>query len=468
MADPPVGIPRFLRPWVERLVLLLVAGLLLQTWYCQGLIIPCQITGGSMAEGLLGVHREVVCADCGHRFVCGTESQPISGRAVCPNCGYAGNDLGRQPDLSGDRVLIHKAMFRLRPPRRWEVVAFASPHDSSKLAVKRAVGLPGEAVQILNGDVYVNGQIQRKTLRQQRALAVLVYDACCQPTLPPVLPPRWQNQEKGGRWGFSGGRCAHAAADDPGPIDWLTYSHWRRAAGEPGEVCAEPVADQCSYNQTSPRRVEDIHPVTDLMLSLRLVRTAGPGWLVVRATDGREEFQVWIEPEQNRYETLHNGKAIPSGRGALPRKTVGMLLELSLFDRQFLLAFDGRTVVTRPYDRSPDPPTPTCRPFGIGSRGLEVVLEDLRVYRDVYYTHPIGLDGRSGLQSIAHLGDSEYFVLGDNSPISEDSRTWPEGPAVAGKLLVGKPLLVVFPARRLDLGEWGIEVPDLQTIRYIR
>ena len=38
------------------------------------------------------------------------------------------------------------------------------------------------------------------------------------------------------------------------------------------------------------------------------------------------------------------------------------------------------------------------------------------------------------------LGPSEYFVLGDNAAISADSRTWPSGPSVDAKLLIGKPL----------------------------
>jgi signal peptidase I len=66
------------------------------------------------------------------------------------------------------------------------------------------------------------------------------------------------------------------------------------------------------------------------------------------------------------------------------------------------------------------------------------------------------------------LGANEYFVLGDNSPISEDSRTWKDDRFVSVKSLVGKPFVVIFPAHGISLGGWKIQVPDLTRIRYIR
>jgi signal peptidase I len=38
------------------------------------------------------------------------------------------------------------------------------------------------------------------------------------------------------------------------------------------------------------------------------------------------------------------------------------------------------------------------------------------------------------------LGESEYFVLGDHSSVSEDSRSWWHGPGLPAALLVGKAL----------------------------
>jgi len=459
-----------LRIWSERCVLVLLAAVVFRTWYIQGLVFPCQVVGGSMADTLLGLHREVVCGDCGHRFVCGSDVRRVSPRAVCPNCGHADNDLEGRADLPGDRLLIHKSLLQLRPPRRWEVVTFRHPLHAAAVHLKRVVGLPGESVRIRDGDVYIDGEIRRKTLAQQRAVAVLVYDADHPPLLDPAVPPRWQSKETAGQWGSASGRFAyHVLNSDKEAIDWLEYCHWRRAPGGKGGVREGPVTDVCGYNQTRPRRAEDLHPVADLMLSLRLLDAIGEGLLLIRITDGREEFLVRLNPQEKRYRVLRNDRPIPGAIGKLPSWTTGLLIEVSLCDRQLLLAFDGREAFPPwPYYPSERPLKPTSRPVAIGSQGLPVVLEELRVYRDVYYTDPIGLQGRWALEEPVKLESDQYFVLGDNSPISNDGRTWSEGPAISAKLLLGKPLLVHFHTRRIQLGGRFFQVPDLAKIRYIR
>jgi signal peptidase I len=454
--------PRWL---VERAVFVLVAVFLWQTWYLDGLFVPCQVTSGSMAGCLSGPHRRVVCEDCGYRFEVDAEVEPPPPRAVCPNCGYAGNDPAAYPRLPGDRVVLDKSVFRLRPPRRWEVAAFRHPRRAEETAVKRVVGLPGESVQVRDGDVYVEGQIQRKAYWEQKALAVLVHDANLAPSLLPAPPTRWEPE---GDWGAAGGRFAHPGVHDDEPIHWLVYRHWHRT-GPGGDQAREgPVTDVCGRHQPQPRREEDVHPVADLMLSLRVVQMTGSGSLIVRATDGREEFEVRFHPQKSRYEVLQNDRPVPAAQGKLPPWSRGLSVDVSLFDRQFLLAFDGRPAVVWPYDPSERPLRPTSRPFAVGARGLWVVVEDLKVYRDVYYTRPRGFEARPGLAEPIPLGPDEYYVLGDFSAISEDSRNWAGPPGVPERLLVGKPLVVIFPATQIEVGNRAVQVPDLSRIRYIR
>jgi signal peptidase I len=47
--------------------------------------------------------------------------------------------------------------FAIHPPKRGEVIVFRFPEDPSKDFVKRVIGLPGEAVELRNGTVYVDG-----------------------------------------------------------------------------------------------------------------------------------------------------------------------------------------------------------------------------------------------------------------------------------------------------------------------
>ena len=75
--------------------------------------------------------------------------------------------------------------------------------------------------------------------------------------------------------------------------------------------------------------------------------------------------------------------------------------------------------------------------------------KDVRIWRDVYYTRPRGTNTPWGFDAPYQLSGEEYFVLGDNSDVSDDSRTWAAGPAVPAALIYGKPLVL-----RLGRRDW--------------
>lgn len=52
----------------------------------------------------------------------------------------------------------HIKLFNLRTPRRGEVVVFPYPVDMRRDFVKRVIGLPGDTLQIINKQVYINGK----------------------------------------------------------------------------------------------------------------------------------------------------------------------------------------------------------------------------------------------------------------------------------------------------------------------
>jgi hypothetical protein len=123
------------------------------------------------------------------------------------------------------------------------------------------------------------------------------------------------------------------------------------------------------------------------------------------------------------------------------------------------------------FSPSPTPFHPTSRPLAIGSQGLGIEVWDLKLYRDIYYT-PLRGAPPGGAERFAQtpqyrLGADEYFVLGDNSPQSSDSRERFDAPGIPRKLLIGKPFMVYFPGRLVGVGG-GFQVPDPARIRYIR
>jgi signal peptidase I len=431
----------------------------MQTWLIDGLVIPYQVAGSSMAETLLGVHRDVVCGDCGCPFSCGTDRWPAALRAVCPNCGYAANDLESLPDIGGDYVLIDRTAFSIRPPRRWEVVAFRRSSQADQIVVKRVVGLPGESIEIRHGDVYADGRLLRKNLAQQRALAVLVHDADFQPRRGPPRPRRWRAERSDTHWTAAGGGFTHAAGANDTPIDWIIYHHGRQL----------PVTDLSGYNPSQPRREEDVHPVSDLMLSFRLGYVSGRGTFRVRTSDGRDRFEVWLtfDGDQPRYRVFRNDRLLPGAGGKISAAGGNWLVEVSLVDQQFLLALDGQTLVAWPYARPGPPQLPTSCPLALGVQGLHVSVGGLRIYRDVYYTDPMAARGPGQNTPPVCSGAGQYYVLGDNSPVSEDSRQWSHGGEVDAKLFVGKPLVAITPARLSLGGWWHFQVPNPAQIRYI-
>lgn len=71
--------------------------------------------------------------------------------------------------LEGDRVLVTKFAYGIRnplnnkvwietgQPERWDVIIFIYPEDPDKDFVKRVVGLPGETISMVNGELFING-----------------------------------------------------------------------------------------------------------------------------------------------------------------------------------------------------------------------------------------------------------------------------------------------------------------------
>ncbi|MCL2407244.1 MAG: signal peptidase I [Defluviitaleaceae bacterium] len=59
----------------------------------------------------------------------------------------------------GSRVVAFRWSYLFNEPQRGDVIVFRFHMDESLDYVKRVIGLPGETVQIVDGRVYINGEV---------------------------------------------------------------------------------------------------------------------------------------------------------------------------------------------------------------------------------------------------------------------------------------------------------------------
>ena len=555
------------RSLVEAFVSLFVAVLLFRTFAAEGYM----ISTGSMAPTLLGYHKRVVCPTCGITFPFGTaydtDDDPDANavitsrsRALCPNCGQHGIDVSDVPRNHGDQLLVNKQSFTFSQPNRWEIVVFRNPAKPTEAYVKRVVGLPGERIQIVGGDVVIDGQIARKNLAQQIATRILVHSHQFRPPNDVDCQPHWEaisleassgDRAKASSWVGSKStfsfRGSQVRRPDKIPVSWVEYHHWLRAGGHhdtsvplelwpediergsvpniglrfeprthelsvtgalPADIARDlmelsddsdfrdavfdlyegshivAVSDQYGYNPDEETGTPN--PVRDLMFSSRVVFQGGSGEFVIEMTNGAMTFTVVFDVmrrEAHLYQApLPEGQSLNSALADLgptsdpiasapltiSQGNGGNLIEVSLFDKQVIVAVDGKPVFDPWTFEMPPGVQPPRMPVRFGARGLDVNVGQLQIFRDVYYTDT---RSRHAVNRPYELKDDQFFVLGDNSPVSHDSRRW-ENPVVSRSLLIGKPFLVHLPSKpgtlRIGSREMHLRIPDWQRIRFLK
>ena len=158
------------------------------------------------------------------------------------------------------------------------------------------------------------------------------------------------------------------------------------------------------------------------------------------------------------------------------------------------IAFDGPTGWEQPVREATQPeprltsvaPGDTTlsdlAPVGITADGASVRVSGMRVLRDVYYLTTV-LGGRVGEffekdRLDFPLEEGQYFVLGDNSAASKDSRLWNDGHHVDRHLLIGEAMLVFWPhavpaswAVPVKIGRFELRLPswpNFARMRFVR
>ena len=491
-----------LRSWakvrenVEAVFVAIILALIIRHFSLEAFEIPT----GSMAPGLHGIHVDTTCPNCdtvesvgvstdsitgevdsnefrrgrvfeGKCGECGTHfetdmcdgsqaecprcqdfrpaegefSQRVHGsfQSWCRECGLQYREVFSPRDCkTGHKILVNKFIYKARDPQRWDVIVFK--FNRQRNYIKRLIGLPGEAIQVRDGDIYINGEIERKPWHAQRELWFPVPDSQVNERWT-VGSPAWDLRRAKERWApTESGGFKFSAGD--GQYSRVTY---QRKIGNryPYNANKNPSA---SWQRT---RVRDLRLLTDVTFD------KGPGEFGLAVTNGDDEFRCWIPVDGGRGTRARvevNQRGAVTLISELPEINIapGVATELDFYlaDRQLVLRIDGSTfaeipipeVYAEPRDRQEARRQRTS--VAAISAGVNGELRRARVFRDIHYT--VGSSNFSYATTDAfQLEEDEYFAMGDNSPSSLDSRAWGR---LHGQNLLGRAFGVFWP-----LGEIG-------------
>ena len=426
------------------------------------------------------------------------------------------------PSFNGDRILVSKFAYDFAEPKRWDVVVFKYPEDAKTNYIKRLIGLPNETVSIAGGDIWTTraggtATIARKPPEKILAMLQCVHDSRyesseLQKAGWPTCWSDWSspNRKAECRWTTTDQGRSFAVACQEGGTATLRYRHffptatdWKEiAAGESTGEKATPILvdDFQSYNAIATRS----HWVGDLAVECELENLKTDGKVALDLVESGKAHRCTIDLATGDVElTIADGMPsdAPKARTRVRGKGSWKILfanvddELTLFVDGRKVYFDRATLWARsieeaersqPYDGLIEPgmnQSGDLSPAGVTALAAEVRVSRLRILRDVFYISAHDIGARAG-EFIERprlefpLEADQFFVLGDNSAASKDSRLWVEGHHIDRTLLIGKALAVFWPhavpARwNMPLKIGGTEVrlpswPNFARMRFVR
>lgn len=314
-----------------------------------------------------------------------------------------------------DRILVDKLSYHFRDPQRFEVTVFRYPLNRARNYVKRLVGMPGEELRIAHGDVFVRSESTApfRPLRRPRAVQGETWK-WLDTTLPDGLT-QWKVE--GGDW---------AAADDrvggAGPGRALFAGHGggaimdRYLDGYPAAIAA----------RVTPRGEHGTNPVGDLRLVGRVRARPQTLRVAFELVEGDRHYRFELpgpaaSPEARPRVAVVAGSgtsegAADSATGEPWRLPAERWVEFGLQNLDDLLEFELEGDVVAALEVAPAVlQTASLR---LTADGAGADFEELRVARDIYYT-----PGRQGRDTWT-IPEGQYFMLGDNTLDSSDSREW--------------------------------------------
>jgi signal peptidase I len=280
--------------------------------------------------------------------------------------------MGAASGRFGDHVFVEEFSYVLRDPRRWEIVVFRFPLFRDILFVKRVVGLPGEHVEIRDGDVWIDGRIARKPRVVQSTM--------------------WQT--------------LHPTATRKIVDDFQSSGPWRPET--PTRLLASPKSAEPTFVLFTGK---DTGP--DLRVAFRALPRGDAAVAIARITS--RGVPVTLSVPRAGSSKLEVGASAVEVNAVLGD---GAPVELCVADREAWALVGGREVarVEMPEGVNRSPGAGSGR-VEIGAAGAPIAFEEIRVARDIQY------DAR-GVAAGWDVPADGFFFVGDHQAMSEDSRVW--------------------------------------------
>ena len=475
---------------------------------------PFRIPTGSMAPTLLGAHMRFHSPVGGYDWTVNPRDENSSGAPLRLQAASAidADPLFVQDPLTGaplerrnvrlragDRILVLKYLYLLREPRRYEVVVFKNPEDPAVNLIKRLVGLPGEDVLVVDGDIFARTagsadpyRITRKPERAQREVWDPIADSAFAPLAGTV--EGWRGPWAGEGWNTDGRIYRQDTADSS--LTWddtvraindFTPYNATLSSGHPARAVLFPVSDL--------RIRASVNPDAPSLTATLSIATRGHTF---EATISGTSAELRGTPEGADAPTMTaeiTGSFLPAGRYSD--------LEFWHVDQSLQLWVNGEKILETAYEWTPEerytrgaaagsvrlePADPrTVAPPVVGMRftGSPVSLAGVALDRDLYYraVRQAGRYFRATHPTYpVSLTSEQYFMLGDNSAASHDGRSWSrvnpwigesfgyEPGVVHHDLILGKAFMVYWPAPYDAQIPPGIKlpIPDVGRVRFIR
>jgi signal peptidase I len=450
-----------------------------------------RIPTGSMADTLMGAHYRQRCTQCGYKYRYGLSgmmtSRPEAARqenSRCPSCGYyqVTPDTPGDTPSSGDRILVLKCIYQFVEPHQWDVVVFKNPLDPTENYIKRLIGRPGETVEIIDGDVYINGQISRKPPKVQNELWMPIYDNDYQPARPeePAFNRHtWRRpfrNAEGSSWTIEEETTSiFRLTSEPNAEHRLIYD---TSAGNNFKATY-------AYDEITDYRFMPY--CSDLMVRywVKPGKPAGSAGASLSKYGIRYTARVNFAGEMTLSRLSDGREEVLTTRNiATPAAGRPKMLKFANVDHKLVFEFGNEKLDC---DLGLDPNSagerrvriePAASIFGSG----QLSICHLALFRDIHYTAstPSGNEiGRACEGNPLKLEADQFFMLGDNSPRSEDGRWWSQpGKGNNGKIysegivpreyLVGKAMFVYWPSGFKPFPKAPLSlVPNIGEIRFI-